>query len=82
MPLVTFREKKFASFPSIFARILKFEHFRGDLAYAEPNFFCEISQIFFLKMFPWVLLTPKRFFKIWIFYSRNLHFNLGFLSNF
>ncbi len=37
-----FSKKKFASFPSIFARISKFEHFRGDWAYAEPNFFGEI----------------------------------------
>jgi hypothetical protein len=29
MPLINFR-KNFASFPSIFARISKFEHFRGD----------------------------------------------------
>jgi hypothetical protein len=29
MPLVNFG-KNFASFPSIFARISKFEHFRGD----------------------------------------------------
>ncbi len=28
-------EKKFAKFPSIFARISKFEHLRGDWAYAE-----------------------------------------------
>jgi hypothetical protein len=26
--------------------------------------------------------VPKRFFKIWILYSRNLHFNVGFLNNF
>ncbi len=30
MPLVNFRKKNFASYPSIFARILKFEHFCGD----------------------------------------------------
>jgi hypothetical protein len=30
MPFVNFREKKLASFPSIFARISMFEHFRGD----------------------------------------------------
>ncbi len=40
-------EKNFASFPSIFARISMFEHFRGDWAYAEPNFFWEISKNFF-----------------------------------
>jgi hypothetical protein len=43
MPFVNF-----ASFPSIFARISMFEHFRGDWAYAEPIFFLEISQ----KIFP------------------------------
>ncbi len=26
--------------------------------------------------------VPKRFFKIWILYSRNLHFNVEFLNNF
>ncbi len=61
-------EKNFASFPSIFARISKFEHFRSDWAYAEPNFFGEISNIFFLK----VHFGPIR----WgpgFFISRNLH---------
>jgi hypothetical protein len=42
MLFVNFK-KKFAFFPSIFARISMFEHFRGDVAYAEPNFFLEIS---------------------------------------
>ncbi len=50
MPLVKFW-KNFAAFPSIFARILKFEHFRSDWAYAEPNFFGEISKNFFFKKF-------------------------------
>jgi hypothetical protein len=49
MPLVNFSEQNFAPFPSIFARILKLEHFRGDWAYAEPNFFGEISNNFFLQ---------------------------------
>ncbi len=49
-------EKNFASFPSIFARISMFEHFRGDWADAEPNFFLEISKIFFFKIFTLVLL--------------------------
>ncbi len=26
--------------------------------------------------------VPKRFFKIWILYSRSFHFNVGFLNNF
>ncbi len=45
MPLVNF-QKKIDSFPSIFARISMFEHFRGDWAYAGPNFFGELSKIF------------------------------------
>ncbi len=40
-------EKKFASYPSIFARLSKFEHFRGGGAYAEPKFFGEISKQIF-----------------------------------
>ncbi len=55
MPFVNFR-KKIASFPLIFARISMFEHFRGDWAYAEPNFFDELSKIFFFKIFTLVLL--------------------------
>ncbi len=48
------------------------------------NLVKEISKIFFLQnvhlgTIRWV---PKRFIKICIFYSQNLHFNLGFLSNF
>jgi hypothetical protein len=79
MPLVNFW-KKFRFFSFVFARISKFEHFRGDWAYTETNFVGEISKKIFSQMFTWVLLDG--FFKIWIFYSRNLHFNLGFLSNF
>jgi hypothetical protein len=33
-----------------------FEHFCGDWAYAEPNFFCELSNNFFSKIFTLVLL--------------------------
>ncbi len=56
MPFVNFR-KNFSSFPSIFARILMFKHFRGDWAYAEPNFFWEIpKKNFFFKIFTLVLL--------------------------
>ncbi len=62
-------EKNFASFPSIFARISMFEHFRGDWAYAEPNFFWEISKKFFLKIFTLVLLDRflDVFSKFWFF---------------
>ncbi len=49
-------EKNFTSFPSTFARISMLEHFRGDWAYAEPNFFWEISKNFFPKIFTFVLL--------------------------
>ncbi len=50
-------KNKFASFPSIFARISMLEHFRGDWAYAEPTFFWEISKkFFFFKIFSLVLL--------------------------
>ncbi len=42
MPLVNLKKKKFDSFPSIFAKILMFEHFCGDWAYAESNFFVDI----------------------------------------
>ncbi len=61
-----------------------FEHFRGDWAYAEPNFFDELSKnIFFQNLhfgpFRWV---PRRFLKISIIYSQNLQFNLVFLSIF
>jgi hypothetical protein len=68
MPFVNFR-KKFASFPSIFARISMFEHFRGDKAYAESNFFLEISKQFFFQNlhFGPIRWFPRRFFKIWIF---------------
>ncbi len=76
--LVNFREKKIASLP--LARISNFERFRGDWPYAEPNFLESYPKIFFFQIVPlgpirWV---RKWFFKIWIFYSRNLHFNLGF----
>jgi hypothetical protein len=42
-----FSKKISASFPSIFAKISMFEHFRGDWAYAEPNFLDELSKNFF-----------------------------------
>ncbi len=54
MSLINFR-KNFDSFPSIFARIWMFEHFRGDWAYAEQNFFGELSKKMFLKIFTLVL---------------------------
>jgi hypothetical protein len=67
MALLNFR-KKFDSFLLIFARISLFEHFRGDWAYAEPNYFGELSKVFFFNVqfgpIRWVL---RRFFKIWLF---------------
>jgi hypothetical protein len=77
MALVNFR-KKFESFPLIFARISNFVHFRGDCecAYAEPKFFGELFKFCFvfyvhLDSIRWV---SRRFVKIFINYSRNLHF--------
>jgi hypothetical protein len=62
-------KNNFASFPSIFARVSMFEHFRGDWAYAEPNFFWEISNKF---VFQNIHFGPiRRFFKVLIFYRRN-----------
>jgi hypothetical protein len=47
MPFVNFREK-FRFFSFDFRQISMFEHFRGDWAYAEPNFFDELPiKIFF-----------------------------------
>ncbi len=62
-------EKNFASFPSIFARISMFERFRDDWAYAEPNFFWEISKKFFFQIFALVLLDRflDGFSKFWFF---------------
>ncbi len=59
-----------------------FEHFGGNWAYAEPDLFGELSK----KFFPQFSLGPirrgfRRFFKISIIYSQNLHFNLVYLSN-
>ncbi len=61
---------KFRFFSFDFSRISMFEHFRGDLAYAEPNFFWEISQkFFFFKIFTLVLLDRflDGFSKFWFF---------------
>jgi hypothetical protein len=61
-----------------------FEHFHGDWAYAEPNFFDELSKkFFFLNLhFGPIRWVPRRFLKISIIYSQNLHFNLVILSIF
>jgi hypothetical protein len=61
-----------------------FEYYRGDWAYAEPNFFDELSKNFFLQNlhFGPIRWNPRRFLKISIICSQNLHFNLVFLSIF
>ncbi len=63
---------KHESFPSIFARISMFEHFRGDWADEEPNFFWEISKkIFFFQNLHFFLVLLDRFLdgfsKFWFF---------------
>ncbi len=46
------------------------------------KFFWELSKIFYQSLhFGPIRWVPRRFFKILIFYRRNLHFNEGFLSN-
>ena len=56
MPFVNFgKQIRFFSFD--FHQNFDVEHFRGDWAYAEPNFFWEISKKFFsFKIFTMVLL--------------------------
>ena len=46
-------------------------------AYAEPNFFWEISKKFLFQNLHYgpIRWVPRRFFQILIFYNRNLHFN-------
>jgi len=53
-----------------------FKHFRGDWAYAEPNFFGELSKkkIFQNFHFGPIRLIPRRFFKISIIDSQNMRF--------
>ncbi len=77
-------EKNLASFPSISARISMFEHFRGDWAYAKPNFFWEISKNFFFQnlYFGPIRWVPRRFFKILIFLSAKFAFYLGIFESF
>ncbi len=54
------------------------EHTRNQIFLERypKNFFVQNVQLGPIR---WV---PKRFFKIWILYSRNLHFNVGFLNDF
>jgi hypothetical protein len=56
MPLANFWRKKIAYFPSIFARISMFKHFRCDWAYAEPNIFGEQSKNFCTKFIICILI--------------------------
>ncbi len=62
-------EKIFPSFSSIFARILMFEHFRGDWAYGEPDFFGELSKTYFIQNvhFGPIRSVPRRFSKFKFF---------------
>ncbi len=80
-PFENFR-KKFRFFSFDFRQ--NFKHFRGDWAYAESNFFDELSKNFFVKIFTLVLLDGflGGFLKNSIIYSQNMHFNLVFLSIF
>ncbi len=54
------------------------EHTRNQI------FFERYPKIFFFQNLHYgpIRWVPRRFFQILIFYSRNLHFNYGFLSNF
>ncbi len=66
MPFVNLR-KKFRFFSFDF--ISMFEHFRGDWAYAEPNFFDDLSRNFFFKIFTLVQLDGflDGYWKFWLF---------------
>ncbi len=75
MPLVNFWNK-FRFFSFDFRQNFEVQTFFGGWAYAEQNILERYPNIFFfqnvhLGPIRWV---PKRFFKIWIFYRRNLHF--------
>ncbi len=73
----------------LFLRFLP--EFRSSNIFAETEhtrnqiFFKRYPKFFFSKCslgsYP-IRWVTKRFFKIWILYSRNLHFNVGFLNNF
>ncbi len=54
------------------------EHTRNQIFLERypKNFFLQNVHLGLIR---WV---PKLIFKIWILYSRNLHFNVGFLNNF
>ncbi len=60
--------KKVWFFSFDFARILMFEHFRDDWAYAELNYFGELSKIFFLQNvhFGPIRWVPWWFLKFWL----------------
>jgi hypothetical protein len=84
MPLVNFRKKNSLPF-------LRFSpEFRSSNIYAVTDhtrnqiFFERYPKIFFLQNLHYVPFrsVPRRFFQILIFYSRNLHFNKGFLRHF
>jgi hypothetical protein len=84
MSLVNFRNF-FCFFSFDFRQNLEIQTFSRWLSIRGTKFFLErYPKTFFFKMFNWVPLDGflNGFFKIRIFYSRNLHFNLGFLSKF
>ncbi len=74
-------EKNFASFPSIFARIRSSNIFAVTERTRNQNFL-ERNKNNFKFHFDPIRWVPKRFFKISIYFSQNLHFNFGFLSYF
>ncbi len=83
IPLVNF-QKKFHFFSFHFRQNFEVRTFSRWLSIRGTKFFWrDIQNIFFqnvhLGPIRWV---PKRFFKIWIPYSRNFYFNVGFLNNF
>ncbi len=77
MPFVNFR-KKFCIFSFDFRQNFDVRTFPRWLSIRGTKFFLrDIQKNFFFKIFTLVLVDrfPRRFFKIWIFYRRNLHFN-------
>ncbi len=83
IPLVNF-QKKILFFSFDFRQNFEVRTFSRWLSIRGTKFFWRDIQKFFfqnvhLGPIRWV---PKLFFKIWILYSRNLHFNVGFLNNF
>ncbi len=82
MPLVKFR-KKFRLVSFDFRQNFKVRTFTWWPSIRGTEFFLRDIQIFFPNLhYGAIRWVPRRFFQILIFYSRNLHFNHGFLSHF